>query len=69
MGDCTCGRWRRYRRGRENERGPHHKPHCAMWFDPTRIPEHAQQQLDDARTDSEYRKALLDWDLMTERCD
>jgi hypothetical protein len=40
-----------------------------MWFDPTRIPEHAQQQLDDARTDSEYRKALLDWDLMTERCD
>jgi hypothetical protein len=63
---CTCKGRVNARRG---EQGPHHAVTCPLWFDPTRFPAHAQQQLDDARTDSEHKKAMLDWDLMIERCD
>ena len=70
MGECVCRVYRQYRRTRRTyQRGDHHEHFCPLYFDPTRIPDHAMQQIAEAETEDEYKRALADEDLMIERCD
>lgn len=74
MADCTCkvtrlpdGRRTRNRRG--HQFGSHHEPSCPMWEDPTRVPKHAQRLFDEAQTDTDVKRAILNEDLLNEYCD
>lgn len=70
MGECTCKVWKlRGRAPETHKQGPHHEVHCPLWFDPTRIPGHAQRQIAEAETDSQLKKAMLDEDTCNEHCE
>lgn len=72
MSVCTCKISRtpagNHRHSRLSYKfGPHHEVKCAMWEDPTKVPRHAQRLFDEAQTDTDWKRAILNEDLLNER--